>query len=405
MGNQMETEKETKRKPRGAVRCWHRADRPNRPYYLQWRVDGKKNTESFEKKEDRDRAAKELAQQAKNNLLGEAPTRHEIGEFRAFMRAIGDADWRDVVDGWRKAGRTTSLKAEEMHACYQKWQHERVKAGKLSETVMRRQVKITDEFSKDHHGRKAKDLTKDGLIDWIEGCYDPEPAPTTFNRTLRILRTMWNCSKEPNNLFEEIETRNEGEGHEKIRVLPVTDVEKLFAYGLTHMPWVMPRIAIEAFVGARFATAAAVTVDLINRKDKGITFTPEIIKTKKRQYIDAIEENLWSWIDLATPKTWSLTERQYLTQKSLLFEKANVAHPHNCFRHSAASYHAAAFQNPGRTALMLCHKSQLRLWDSYKGVATKDDGIRYYGITVESIRQKIASGAITLPASSESEPR
>ena len=270
-------------------------------------------------------------------------------------------------------------------------------ANKLSEGVMTRQVKLTKSFAEDHHGRKAKDLTKEGLIDWIENQFDDDPAPTTFNRALRTLRTMWDKSKEPNNLFQEIEIWDEGHGTEKIRVLPIADVELLFAYGLKNMPWVMPRIAIEAFIGARFRTAALVTEDMVNLKDRGITFPTEIIKTKKRQFIEAMEDNFWSWMKLATPETWALTERQYLTHKSRLFTESKVLHPHNCLRHSAASYHVAAFQNPGKTALMLCHKGQQRLWDSYKGVATKADGVQYFAITVESISAKVASGEIKLP--------
>ena len=393
----METKKETKRKPRGRVRCWFRDDRPNAPYYLQWRVDGKKHTQGYDNKDDRNRRAKELEKQAKANLLGEVPSRNEINEFRAFRAAIGDADWRDVVAGWRKSGSVASLTAEEMYSAYENWQDERLKAKKLSERVRARQVKLAKSFADDHHGKKAKDLTREGLIDWIEGQFDEDPAPTTFNRALRVLRTMWEKSKEPNNLFQEIETWEEAEGQEKIRVLPVADVELLFGYGLTKVPWVMPRIAIEAFLGSRFRTAALVSQDLVNVKDKGITFTSEIIKTKKRQFVESIEENFWSWMKLATQQTWSLTERQYLTQKSKLFDGAGVAHPHNCLRHSAASYHVAAFQNPGKTALMLCHKGQQRLWDNYKGVATKADGARYYAITVDAIRSKLDLGEIKLP--------
>jgi hypothetical protein len=393
----METDKKTKRKPRNSVRSWFRADRPNNPYCVQWRVDGKKLTESFDNKVDRDRRCKELIAQAKSNLLGNVPSREEINEYRAFKRAIGDADWRDVVDGWRKHGHTRSVKAEDMYVAYQKWQQERKKAGKLSDSVMNRQLKLAKAFAEDYQGKKAKDITKEGAIDWIEAQYDDAPAPTTFNRALRTLRTMWERSKEPNNLFKEIESWSEGGEIETVRVLPVAEVERLFAYGLTKAPWVMPRIAIEAFMGARFRTAALVSESLINTQDKGITFTPQIIKTKKRQFIQAMEENLWSWMKLATAQTWTMTERQYLTQKSSLFDRSGVPHPHNCFRHSACSYHVAAFQNPGKTALMLCHQGQQRLWDTYKGVATKADGERYYAITPEVITAKLASGEIKLP--------
>ena len=397
MGNQTDTKKETKRKPTRGVRCWTRTDRPSKPYCVQWRVGKKKPIVSFAVKEDRDRRARELENEAKAQRLGEVPTRDEMAEFRAFKRTIGDVDWRDVVDAWRRSGSVSSLKAEDMHAAYEQWQFERFKAKKVSAGVMKRQVKLTKAFAGDHQGRKAKDLTKEGLIDWIETRNDYDPAPTTFNRALSVLRAMWDRSKEPDNLFQEIETREEGDASETIRVLPIKDAELLFGYGLENMPWVMPRIALEAFMGARFRTAALFKQELVNVEEKGITFTSDIIKTKKRQYLEAIEPNLWSWMALATPQTWSLTERQYLTMKSRLFNDSGVPHPHNCLRHSAASYHVAAFQNPGKTALLLCHKGQQRLWDNYKGVATKADGLQYFDITVKMISGKIASGEIKLP--------
>jgi hypothetical protein len=102
-------------------------------------------------------------------------------------------------------------------------------------------------------------------------------------------------------------------------------------------------------------------------------------------------------LQLATPKTWALTERQYLTQKTRLFDESGVPHPHNCFRHSAASYHASAFQDMSKTAMMLCHVGMNLLWDNYKNPAWAADGRKYYNITVEGIRGKIANGQIKLP--------
>ena len=352
--------------------------------------------ESFTNAADQDRRYKYLVQQARTNQLNEVPTPTEITEFRAFKTSIGDADWRDVVDGWRKSGRKASITAEEMHSAYEKWQHERLKGHKLSKDVMRRNLKCTKEFANDHYGRKCKDLTKEGLIDWIESRYSTGPASPTFNRDLKTLRTMWDKSKEADNLFKEIETRNRPQTESTVRVLPIADAEKLFACGLKTVPWVMPRIALEAFMGLRFRSAALLKESHINCAEKGINLPAYLIKTGKDQYVEVIEENLWSWIRLGTPKTWALTERQYLTQKSRLFNNAGIPHPHNCFRHSACSYHAAAFAKPGLTASMLCHRNQMQLWDTYRGKATAVDGKRYYAITVESISLKLESGNLSL---------
>ena len=400
----METEKETKRKPRGQIRCWFRADRPNRPWYLSYPVDGRKVLESFATEKERDERKKYLDRSRKANTLALEPTRREIEEFRAFKKVIGDADWRDVVAAWRKSGSPLSMKVEDMAPAYRKWQESRLAAGKLSERVMDRQVKTAEDFGKDHHGRKANTLTKEGIVDWIESyhqdCVNGTPAPPTFNRTLTILGTMWDVSGEPNNLCKGkrgVETRDEADGTEAIRVLPVEQVEILLAYGMTFTPWQMPRLALEVFLGTRFRTAANIERGLINMEDRGITYTPEIFKTKKRQYLDGLEPNIWEWLALATEETWKLTERQYAESKSRLFLDAGVPHPHNCLRHSAASYFAAAFKDPGRTAMLLCHTSQKLLWDTYKGIATQADGIRFYKITPNYLREKLKAGLITLP--------
>lgn len=408
----METIKETRRKPRGQIRCWYRADRPNRPWYLSYIVDGRKIPESFPAEKARDERKKYLEKSRQANTLALEPTRREIEEYRAFRKVIGQADWRDVVEAWRKSGSPLSLNVEEMPPRYKKWQEGRVAAGKLSEDVMNRQVKIAIDFGKDHHGRKASSLTKEGIVDWIESyheeCETGTPAPSTFNRTLSVLGTMWDVSEEPNNLCKGkkgIESRVEADGTEAIRVLPVDQVELLLAYGMTYTPWQMPRIALEVFLGARFRTAANITKELINTVDRGITYTPQIFKTKKRQYLDGLESNIWDWIAMATDETWGLTERQYETSKGELFVNAGVPHPHNCMRHSAASHFAAAFKDPGRTAILLCHTSQKKLWDTYKGIATQADGLRYYKITPDYLRKKIKSGAIKLPDPRKNAPQ
>lgn len=412
----METEIETKRKPRGQIRRWFRADRPNRPWYLSYIVDGRKIPESFPTERERDERYRFLEKSRKSNTLALEPSRREIEEYRAFKKVIGDTDWRDVVAAWQKTGSPQSMNVEEMAAAYKKWQIGRVAAGKLKEAGMRRNTKLTDAFAADHHGKKANSLTKDGIIDWIEeyheDCEDEVPAAETFNHTIGILSTMWSSSREPNNICANdefnpdcVQRRSKIDGIEKIRVLPLGHVEKLLAYGLQCMEWIMPRIALECFVGVRFVTAANITKNHINTQDRGVDITGDILKTKKRRYVDGLEGNLWEWIALASDDTWRMTERQYLRFKSSLFEASEVPHPHNCFRHSACSYHAAAFQNPGKTATMLCHRNQDLLWERYKGKATQADGLLYYKITPDSLRKKLEAGLIMLPDSSKSAPQ
>ena len=395
----MATNTATKRKPKRTrgIRCWFRGNRPNAPYCVQRRVgDGKKLTESFKTAEDRDRRAQQWADESSDGRLAEAPSREEMLEFRAFKTALGDTDWRDVIAAFRRTNLST-ITADAMFTSYERWQHERVKAGRLDEAVKKRNVKLASAFADEHKGVKASEMTREGLSDWIDDHYDGSPAPSTFNRALSTLRTMWDKSEQPNNLFEKIETRTRPGGDEEVRVLPVADAEKLFAFGFKYHPWLMPKIALEAFVGIRFGSVGKLPKERIDFAGKKILLTAGIIKTRKRRVIEMIEPNVWSWMALATDQTWSISERQYLDAKSKLFIKAGVPHPHNCFRHSACSYHVSAFDSPSRTALMLCHSNERQVWSTYNGAANKADGIRYYSITTIRINQMLDSGDIKLP--------
>ena len=87
-----------------------------------------------------------------------------------------------------------------------------------------------------------------------------------------------------------------------------------------------------------------------------------------------------------------------MRSKSQLFTDAKVPHPKNCLRHSACTYHVAAFKDPGKTATMLCHTDQQLLWSTYNGRAAQAEGKRYFAITPDSIRKVSASQGDTATA-------
>jgi hypothetical protein len=128
----------------------------------------------------------------------------------------------------------------------------------------------------------------------------------------------------------------------------------------------------------------------VNVSDRGILLPAKKLKTGmrtgRRHYIDGLPDNLWDWMKLAQDRTWALSERQYMRHKSNLFTDAAIPHPKNCLRHSACTYHVAAFKDPGKTATMLCHTDQSMLWSTYNGRATQTSGLAYFAITPESCR-------------------
>jgi integrase len=163
-------------------------------------------------------------------------------------------------------------------------------------------------------------------------------------------------------------------------VLSVADVQKLFETATRLRPQVCAKLALEAFAGLRFSSAARLVKADVNFKDKGITLPAAKIKTRRRHYIDGLPPNLWRWLRVASPEAWTLTERQYLTLKGEAFTLAGVTNPGNVLRHSFCSYHVAANKDAARTAVILCHANPSMLYQHYKGRATEKDARSYFCI-------------------------
>jgi integrase len=143
-------------------------------------------------------------------------------------------------------------------------------------------------------------------------------------------------------------------------------------------------LALEAFAGLRFSSALRLEKTDIKFEGRGILLPAHKIKTRRRHYIDGLPENLWSWLEVATPACWAMQSSEWMHMKTRLFTDAGVPHPRNCLRHSFCTYHVAAYKDPGKTATILCHRNQQKLWSNYNGVARASDGNSYFTITPQT---------------------
>lgn len=142
------------------------------------------------------------------------------------------------------------------------------------------------------------------------------------------------------------------------------------------------RLALEAFGGLRYSSAARLEKADIRREEQGITLPADKHKSGRRQYLEGLPENLWHWIDRwwDDPRPWAMTQRQTMAAKSEAFIKAKVPHPANVLRHSFCSHHIALNQDAAKTAVLLQHTSPTMLYKHYKGVSSKADAARWFEI-------------------------
>lgn len=386
------------------IRCFFRRARRS-PFLVQWAeyvpaeaggLRRRVKTEAFATADARDRRAAELAQQKREGRLHTA-NRRETDEWRAFQIATEGADWRDVVAGWR-TWRQTSGRQETCPSVAERVAHylghaEKLRArGELAADTLRQKKHKLSLLSAAFAGRRLDALSAAELEKWIE--LNGWTAAPTFNNVRKIVRAFLSAAVAervlPNNVCDQIKPRADSAEH--IGVLTVAETARLFGAALAkanrpRFLCMVPRLALEAFAGLRFSSACRIASEDLRRTDRGVLLPAAKLKTKRRHYIEGLPENIWTWIALESPATWALDARQYLELKCDLFARAGVPHPHNALRHGFASYHVAAFKNPGLTAALLCHRNQQKLWAHYRGNVREADAAVYWSITPQTARR------------------
>lgn len=354
-------------------------DRPERPYYVQWRIDGVRKSKAFPSKETQFEFAKSLAGDVKRGgveafRLNEAEAR----EYRALRAQIGpDVSLEVVLAVWERSKRiekTSSLLIRDGVAAFLTAK----KAEGMEENTSRHYRTVMNRFMLCFGERRAGILTREEIAEWAAGLKMADYSRHTHIKRIRSLFEWLRVQRhivaspcdgiKPNKIVQE-----------EVEILTVEQCAELFKQNAEHRE-LCGRLALEAFCGLRFSSAAQVVACDIGFADRGITLPAAKIKTRRRQFIDGLPANLWAWLEWSRPAEWSFTPRQYLKEKSDAFIRAKIPHPHNCLRHSFGTYHMAMNKDASKTAAILCHTSPKMLYQHYKGVATEAQGAAYFQI-------------------------
>jgi integrase len=375
----------------------YRPDRAS-PHLVQWGRGQDRRTESFKTPEEQEARYAEIAGRLQRNGDDFVFNRQAQIDWAAFMSTIGDASWVDVVAGWRE-----NLKRHELV-------RSRKTVGEAAKEYIAHCLSLRDtgQMSPDTFRQKRQkisflgtkfntvplcDVTTEMLEQWLDELLGELglSAACTFNNYLKPVRTFFNFNKKHVALNPAVGIPLRNASIDEVGVLTPKQTARLFAYALKHRPETLGRLALEAFAGLRFTSAATLAKEEINFEDKGITLLARKIKTRRRRYIDGLPENFWAWIDKTTEACWRMKRSQWMHIKTDVFEGADVPHPQNCLRHSFCTYHVSAYKNPGLTATLLCHQNQAQLWGHYNGIASQAAGLTYFSIKPENVEQ-IAAG-------------
>jgi len=382
----------------------------------------KAKTLFFPSKESRDARYHDQLRARKSGMVIQTASRNELDQWRAFQAASNGTPWQDVVAGWREHQIATKRvvtalsvdEAVDQYLARMRTLRDQTDATgqptpKLGADTYRQKDHKLTLFKEQFGDFQLSAVPAEEIEAWIED-FPQVATDVTFDNYVKHVSALYGYFIDKrlitDNPTREVKRRGDGVG--KIGIITPEECARLFETALTYqrggekifLP-VIGRLALEAFVGLRFSSGCRIERRDINFEDRGIRLPRHKLKTGmvsggRSHYIDNLPAQVWEWLAITPAECWVVRPRDYMRLKSLLFTTAKVPHPHNCFRHSFATYDMAAHKNPGRTATILCHTNQELLWKHYYGVATHSAGVKYQQITPQTAKQ-LAEGFSSVP--------
>ena len=182
------------------------------------------------------------------------------------------------------------------------------------------------------------------------------------------------------------EIMNAKRGRRKLQVLTPAEVQMLLTYCEREEPTLTPYACLCIWGGLRPEREAPNMID-DDITTESVTVPEEFAKDNETRIIEPLSDNFIEWIEFIKGREGSFQPVKNLKRK---WEKAKKSigrdWPHDCLRHSYASYHFAEFNDAGLTAKNLGHPDSMLLRKDYNGAVTKAQAKEFWAIRPSDCR-------------------
>jgi len=122
----------------------------------------------------------------------------------------------------------------------------------------------------------------------------------------------------------------------------------------------------------------------VNAAEKIIRVPAEIAKTGRARIMEDLPDAVWAWLDSGKPDTPACPARSMQAVRlaqSIAGYGPKRPWPHDALRHTFATYHVAAFNDPGKTSMLMGHEGNpTMLHRHYRGLATKAEADAFWAL-------------------------
>lgn len=312
-----------------------------------------------------------------SHMVGVAPmSREQINDARDAL-SILPAGW-SLVKAVQMCVGTLSPEPRRVHDCIDEFLLAMVgsNSGRTAKTYKCFLKRLAETCRKEFIGEIAADDIQQSL-----GHY----TRTTYNTSLTHVRAFfaW-CRKrkyiaaDPALEVEKVKSPEPPKG-----VLTPAEWSKFFTIIESDKKYHSSAVyfALGCFAGIRPAELLRLPMTAIGREY--IRLDGSVTKTADARSVP-IESNLRKWLDAYLPglkKIAPLSERRMYNLAARIRRDAGLTRwPHDCMRHSYASYHYERGKNSNETAANMGHVSTDVFFRHYRALAEPGDGVKFFGI-------------------------
>lgn len=242
-----------------------------------------------------------------------------------------------------------------------------------------------DRFAAHFADRTLDDVTRADFRAWLK-------ANEAFNGPgqVRAVRAFyaWAMSHEPPLAGQDATAGLPGSGERAadISFLPVKDCKAIMAGAGPYRP----ALALMLFAGIRPGEVSdqfkpPLTWRCINAAERIIRVPAEASKTGRARIMEGLPDAVWAWLGPIGKDDVAICPYRALQAVKVAQLAAGYGGkkkwPHDALRHSFATYHVAAFANPGSTAMLMGHEGNpTMLHRHYRGLATKAEAEAFWAL-------------------------
>lgn len=211
----------------------------------------------------------------------------------------------------------------------------------------------------------------------------------------------------------------------EIEFLPLDYVTRYLRAAERYAPELVAHEVVQLVAGVRADDEMAdFDAGFVLPQTREVVIPASVAKTEKREVIDGLEENFWSWWSAYAPKSGLLRPKNHGPRWNRIRVLASVVDrskadelarlpikvllrlpeskaalkkwPWNARRRTFCTYHVAKHQSAAKTSLIMRHRgSAYTLHNSYRGLGiTQDQGREYFKITPAPVASPIRPAQI-----------